>query len=200
MTSLVIGLGGRLRSGKDTVADHLVEKHGFHKIGFSDALHEAMLALNPIVVADVTIGEDGPEGEGTRYSELIDAIGYVKAKEQYPEVRRLLQVLGTEVGRNMFDENVWVNITARKIDDSLCADQPVVVTGVRFPNELRMIRQFAGETWWVDRPGLEQSSTHASENGVEPEWFDRVIANDGAFDDLYSKVDGLLAGDSGLSR
>lgn len=189
MTARLIGLGGKLRSGKDAVADHLVETYGFVKIGMSDALHEAMLVLDPIV--EVEQGWD--YGEAVRYSTLIAVDGYVEAKKR-PEVRRLLQQLGTEVGRDMIDENVWVDIIARKINVHLTAGTSVAVTGLRFLNELTMVRTFAGQAWWIDRPGLEpaQASTHASENGVTGSLFDRTIVNDGTLEDLYAKVDGLV--------
>lgn len=191
MTALVIGMGGKLRAGKDAVADRLVEVHGFKKLGMSDVLNEAMLLIDPIVhPTGHIVGTVQP----LRYSEIVERYGYVEAKTR-PEVRRLLQKLGTEVGRNMLGENVWVNALARKIDDHLYADQSVVVTGIRFPNELAMIRQFAGEGLWVDRPGLDSdspASTHASENGVSAEDFDRIITNDGTLEQLYATVDAFM--------
>jgi len=200
MTALVIGLGGRLRSGKDAFADHLVAKHGFRKIGMSDALHEALLAIDP-VVGWVPPGVAAPGGavvDGPlRYSEAIADLGYVEAKARFPEVRRLLQKLGTEVGRNMVGENVWVNIIARKIDDSLYADEPVIVTGIRFPNEISMIRSFAGRAIWIDRPGEQApagAAVHASENGVQPHEFDLTVDNDGTLEDLYAKARAILGG------
>lgn len=184
-TPTVIGLGGRLRAGKDAVADHLVSEHGFVKLGMSDALHEALLAIDPII-----------GGECERYSELVGRLGYVEAKKN-PEVRRLLQALGTEVGRNMIGEDVWSTITAGKVVSLLRQDLPVVVTGIRFPNELAMIRQLAGACWWVERETEAPSAVtagHASENSVTAALFDRVIHNDGSLADLYRKVDELTPG------
>lgn len=194
MTARVIGVGGKLRAGKDALSDFLVGGYGFAKLGMSDALNEAMLVLNPLIPINASASSLGLHGEFIRYTDLIYEVGYVEAKKN-PEVRRLLQQLGTDVGRNMIGENVWVNITARKIDDHLYADRPVVLTGVRFLNELAMIRQFAGECWWVERPGKGgalEHSTHASENGVTGDLFDRVIHNDGSLEDLYAKVASLL--------
>lgn len=188
MTATVIGLGGRLRSGKDAVADYLVAEHGFAKIGMSDALHLAMLALDPVVEAE--FGHPA-----IRYTQAIEAIGYVRTKAQYPEVRRLLQKLGTEVGRDMIGENTWVNITARAIDDHLYADRRVVVTGIRFPQELQMIHAFAGRTVWLDRPSetaAPSAAAHASENGVNADDFDSILLNDGTLEKLYRRVDALL--------
>lgn len=187
MTAQLIGLGGRLRSGKDTVADHLVAKHGFVKFGMSDALHEAMMAVDPIIEAELY-------HPAIRYREAIEAIGYVRTKEQYPEARRLLQRLGTEVGREMIGENVWVDIAARKVDEHLKAGRGVALAGVRFPNELRLIRQFAGKAVWVERPSQEESTIppHASESGVNGDDFDLTLLNNSSLSSLYAAVDGLV--------
>lgn len=186
MMPAFIGLGGHLRSGKDTVADHLVQAHGFVKLGMSDALHEAMLALDPIVDVDHDLE--------IRYADVIEAFGYVQAKARYPEVRRLLQKLGTEVGRDMIGENTWVDIIARKVDLLLKGGWPVAVTGIRFPNELRMVRSLGGTAVWVDRPGLDSASpaAHASETSVDDSMFDRVLVNDGTLEHLYAITDDLV--------
>src|SRR5690606_4847856 len=116
-----------------------------------------------------------------QYSDLIRAVGYVEAKA-VPEVRRLLQSLGTEAGRNMVGENVWVNIMARKIDDHRGAGHPVVVTGIRFPNEVQMIEELGGQAVWIERPGTqaptESAAAHASENAVSAADFHSTLLND----------------------
>lgn len=196
MSEPLIGLGGRLRSGKDVVADRLVEKHGYVKLGMSDALHEAMLALDPLIV---TYEGAGGIYDWDNYSDLVAKIGYVEAKKN-PYVRAYLQRLGTDVGRNLLGENVWVDMMARKIDDHRGAGHPVVVTGIRFPNELQMVAELGGWTTWINRPtaghefipGHDMSITqHSSENSVREGDFMVIIQNDGSLEQLYEKADGL---------
>lgn len=201
MTELapLIGLGGRLRSGKDTVADHLVSRYGFIKIGMSEPLNDALLTLNPLI--PVNAHEDqtaiGLTGQFVRYSDLIDRVGYVEAKRN-PEVRALLQRLGTDVGRKLIDENVWVDMMARIVTDHLDAGTPVVVTGIRYLNEVDVIRDMLGSSWWVSRPitsigvAADQILAHESERGVNEADFDKVIRNDGTLDELYRSVDLML--------
>lgn len=190
MMPAFIGLGGHLRSGKDTVADRLVAEHGFTKLGMSDALHEAMLALDPIIAYRHVATGRFP----LRYSDSISDIGYVSTKKEHPEVRRLLQKLGTEVGRDMIGENTWVDIIARKVDALLKDGRDVAVTGIRFPNELRMVRSLGGTAVWVDRPGLDSASpaAHASETSVDDSMFDRMLVNDGTLEHLYAITDNLV--------
>ena len=195
---LVLGMGGKLRSGKDTVADYLVHEYGFVKLGMSDALNEAMQLINPIV--------DYQEGSILRYAALVEIVGYAKAKEN-PEVRRLLQKLGTEVGRKIMGENTWVEIARRKIQNHLDKGTPVVITGMRFPNEIRMIHSLGGLSVYVERPSLEISTTqptervtaaldaaiHASETSLHPEDFNYEIQNTGTLVDLYAAADHMMA-------
>lgn len=183
MTSL-IGIGGALTAGKDTVADHLVDRHGWKKHFMSEPLNEALMTLNPVI-------DRLGDGRLIRYADLVNDVGYTSAKE-HPEVRRLLQYMGTEVGRKMIDEDVWVKIAGHSIDDSrLLEHRDVIITGVRFKNELKMIRSRGGILLYVDRPGLPPapSSAHASENSLQPADFDVIVMNDGSLDDLFDKVD-----------
>lgn len=177
----VIGLGGRLTAGKDVVADYLVKKYGYTKQGMSDVLAAAVYELDPIVQ-----GTGGDETDW-RYREAIDEYGYTKAKELFPEVRRLLQVFGTEVGRNMFGENFWVD---RAEDRIHAVDGPVVLTGIRYPNELDLIHRL-GISWWIDRPGTGGDS-HTSETSVSGVNFDRMVSNNGTIEQLHALVSYMM--------
>ena len=186
MTGRLIGIGGYASSGKDAVATILEDSHGFYGTFMSQPLNAALCRLNPQV--------EVRRGEVFRYVDLIAQLGYTKAKE-LPEVRRLLQAMGTEVGRDMFGQTVWIDqlrnyLAAQKPDDD------VVVTGIRFPNEASMIRELGGELWWVHRPGYGPVNSHTSDNALTYEDFDRVVMNDGTLDDLEQHVAKLLQNQS----
>jgi len=185
--SAVFGIGGALRSGKDTVADYLVEEYGWIKMGMSEPLNDALLALNPMI----PVREWGIFSKYVSYEELYLQVGYTEAKTN-PEVRRLLQVLGTEVGREMIDENVWVDIAKRRIEAETSRGENVIMTGMRFPNEVRMIQELEGTNFFVSRPGVDSVSSHASETSVDKSLFDIEIENDGSLGELYAELDDLL--------
>ena len=169
MTGQLIGIGGYAGSGKDAVADILEDSHGFYRTFMSQPLNAALCRLNPQI--------EVRHGEVFRYVDLINQLGYTKAKE-LPEVRRLLQAMGTEVGRDMLGQNVWID----QLRNSLAAQKPdddVVVTGIRFPNEARMIVELGGQLWWVHRPGYGPVNSHSSDNTLTYEDFDYVVT-DGA--------------------
>lgn len=184
---IVIGLGGYQEHGKDALADILVERHGFMKFGMSDAINEILMVLNPWV--DLA-------GARVRYADVIESVGYTEAKK-HPEIRRLLRTLGTEVGRDMIDPDIWVNIAGKKIRAALHdGASGVVVTGIRNGgNEIGLIRMYGGTTAWVDRPGHPiPDTTHASENTLGPDDFERRVINDGTLEDLKMAADMLVGG------
>jgi len=182
-----------MTSGKDRLADFLVEDHGYGKTFMSEPLLEAVLALHPAGGPWVRI--DRPvsvpplravtwtTGEFVRFGELVEKIGYTATKE-HADARAYLQGLGTEVGRKMFGENVWTDIARRKLE-ALHDQGPAVITGLRYPNELEMVRSLGGTTVWVSRPGLSAPrSEHTSETSLDAEDFDLVVYNDGTLEDL----------------
>lgn len=178
---MIIGLSGYARSGKDTVADHLSEKHGFKKIAFAKLLKDAVYTLNPIV-------SSVPHSYDTviRYQDIVDSLGLDKAKDQYPEVRRLLQVFGTEVGREMLGSNIWVDTAMNSIKDS---SYNWVFTDVRFPNEFEAIKSVGGHVWRVERELAKPVNLHESETALDDYSFNHVFKNDSTIKDLQENVD-----------
>lgn len=197
MTGTFIGLGGRLAAGKDVVADHLVEKHGFIKIGMSDPLLRILVIVDPWVPVAPKPGdyEYGTEGRFVRASRLVATVGYVEAKKN-PEVRRLLQMIGDNAGRRIHGEDVWVDYHARTIEPQLEFGVNVVLTGVRYPNEVELVRRLGGTSLWVHRPDNAtdpQAAAHESENSVAPDDFDYTILNNRTIADLHEATDNLVA-------
>ncbi len=189
----LIGLAGYARSGKDTVAAYLVEHHSFTRFAFADTLRDVLYALNPWVA--------GP-GHGRAHhdapwlwtvQELVDAIGWDKAKEFDPDdpasVRSYLQRLGTEAGRKVLGENIWVDTTMEKVEAS---GKLAVITDVRFPNEFDAVVDAGGEVWWVERPGTKPVNAHVSETALDHLQFDRVVGNDGSLLDLHHQLYAML--------
>lgn len=173
----IIGLNGVARSGKDTVADILHDLYGYQKASFSDMLNRALIALNPQVSHDLTL---------RRYAEWEEELGYEGAKE-IPEIRRLLQAMGTEVGRDLLGANIWVDALFKNLPNTL-----TVITNVRFPNEYTAVKERGGVVWRVDRPGFEPALDHISDRALDAYSFDSRIYNDGTVRDLADKVMRLL--------
>jgi hypothetical protein len=183
-----IGLAGRAGAGKDTAAAYLVRCYGYRRLAFADALRTLALEIDPLVdVGRTDLGS-------WRYSEVIDHFGYEQAKRTIPSVREFLQTLGVAC-RTVIGPDVWASIVNRAATAD-GATGPVVVTDVRFPNEIALIReQWGGVAVWVDRPGLPDSGDlHVSEHAVNPSSCDAAVRNDeDSFTSLETALDSVVA-------
>jgi len=168
---MIIGLSGYARSGKDTVAELLVLNYGFKRTAFADGIRQALLALNPIL------------HDGHRLNEIVQMYGWEIAKAK-DEVRRLLQVMGTEVGRKLIHEDVWV----WRLFNEIAEGERIVIPDVRFPNEARMIESQGGEVWRINRHNHAAVNDHISEHALDNHMFKRAIYNDGTLDDLSDEI------------
>src|SRR5690625_803325 len=102
---MIIGFTGKAHSGTDTAAEILI-KSGWVRKGFADKLRDMALVINPIIGCSDMLGEC----EEYRLQQIVEAVGWEQAKNGHREIRRFLQVLGTDAVRNMVDENVWVDL------------------------------------------------------------------------------------------
>ena len=178
---VVIGISGYLRSGKDSAGKALVED-GFHHASFAAKLKDFLYAVNPIVDADAF-------GARIRVRDLVDNCGWEDAKDRYPEVRALLQRVGTDAGRNVLGDNVWVDAVMRDLPQ-----RPVVFTDVRFPNEAKAIQDAGGAVVRITRPGFTPGpDAHISETALDNFRFDYHVSNSGTLDDLHSAIRGIAA-------
>lgn len=175
-----IGLHGFAGVGKDTVAEILAANYGYQRVAFANVLREALYVLNPII--------EFYDDYEDRVQDIVDRIGWDEAKRQYEEIRRMLQVLGTEVGREMIDQNVWVDSVFKNLDK----DKKYVFTDVRFVNEHQAIDSRLGLLVKIDRPGYGPVNEHKSDKGLPDAWFDAHIVNDGTLKDLHTKVREIL--------
>lgn len=169
-----VGLAGFARSGKDSVGAVLVSE-GFVRRSFATPMRQALCRLNPLV--DTVNG----------VMPLMDALyllgSWEGLKVRAPGVRVLLQRFGTDVGRELFGEDFWVEQAFRGLPDG-----DVVFTDVRFPNEAEAIRAGGGVVWNVVRPGVGVANGHVSESALAGFVFDETILNDGSLEDLRGKV------------
>jgi len=179
---MFIGVMGAKGSGKDTVADILVQDHGYIKVAFADPLREMAEAIDPVVAWD--LGGD-PDG-AIHYSDALKWYGYRRAKEMYPELRRFLQRLGTEAGREVVHPDFWTDMFREKVME--LGHDKIVASDCRFQNEVDLIRQMNGRVWTVLRPGIDPEDEHASEAYWRTIIPDEEIFNDDTLAELREGV------------
>jgi cytidylate kinase len=167
---MIIGLSGYAQSGKDTVAELLCLNFGYNRLSFATPMRSALYRLNPQV-------------NGYRLAEMVDSHGWEYVKAQHNEARRLLQVFGTEIGREMFGKNFWVDQAFKQV-----TQDAIVFTDVRFPNEAQAIVDKGGQVWRVQREGHKPVNAHVSETAMDNWRFDDLILNTGSLDELELQV------------
>lgn len=180
----IIALHGFAQSGKDTVAKFLEEEAGYKRLAFADALRDVLYALNPIIGQ----GAVGP----LRLRTIVDGWSWDEAKVDIPEIRELLQRMGTEAGRKILGENVWVNIVLKQIKDH--PGQRFVITDLRFDNEMDALSDYGADVLLVKivRPGVGPVNSHTSDAGIEDRYFDVILHNNGSLDDLRDETVDLV--------
>lgn len=173
----IIGLGYKKNSGKDTVADYLVEKYGYQKMSFAKNLKAA---------AGIIFGLTHEQMNDTVLKEVT-----IPTWQKTP--RELLQILG-EALRQVINADVWVNSLYASDLKEMSAKDKLVFTDVRHHSEAEMLIRMGGELWRIDRHTPQNEfSGHISETALDSfnKW-DHVISNNDSKDNLYYKVDSIL--------
>jgi hypothetical protein len=173
----IIGLAGKARSGKDTVAQILGDLYGYHTTAFAESLKRAC-------------GEIFHFNAAQLYGDLKEEVD--PFWQMTP--RHVMQHVGTELFRHWRSE-IWVQSCARRI-----AMEPTVnwvIVDVRFPNEADAVRRWGGKVVWIERPGRptlnDAVACHASETALDRyDGFDAALINDRTIDDLIAEVEGLF--------
>lgn len=179
---IVLGLSGYAKAGKDTVGQVLVDEFGFTRLSFADKLRDVLYAVNPMIPRS---GDPDDFWLGTmRLQELVDELGWQDAKLANYEIRQLLQRTGTEAGRVILGDNLWVDAAFSDTDPN----GRYVVTDCRFWSEAKGITARGGEIWRIAREGTGPVNDHPSETELDDYPFDQWIVNNGILEELQDCV------------
>ena len=193
---MVVALGGKIGSGKSSIADMLVGE-GWVRLSFATRLKEIVAWLIGVRPEEINSLKNvrATYSFGTapciyiaRETGLpLEKIEPLLAGRVFFNVRSVLQYIGTDVIREIDPD--W---HCRTVRDRILSDQGknYVIDDLRFRNELEMVRSFDGsKVFYIDRPGLERN-LHESEHSLSVSDFDKdeFITNDGTLDELFVKV------------
>jgi hypothetical protein len=148
----LIGFHGLAGAGKSTAADYLGTL-GYAKVSFADPLRSMLSTL------------------GVSYDDMRSRKNVPHAALCAQTPRRALQTLGTEWGRKLIGDNIWVEAAIRRANALRDQGVPVVFDDVRFDNEANAIRGAGGVIVKLERPGLVKMD-HVSEAGVNEIYID----------------------------
>jgi len=206
----VIGISGRMGSGKNTVGD-IIEKlcltnNGpkFEQKSFARKLKQIASLLTGFPVEDFEDQEFKKSYLGSEWGTVqqvplnsIPPFADIQFNALM-SVRELLQKLGTEAIRDGLHPNAWVNsLMCEYKRPKMSEYNPSnwIITDVRFPNELEAIEDVKGLTLKVVRPVKKSKTTarlHPSETSLDKAEFNYTIINDGSIEDLIEKVRQIL--------
>jgi len=209
--SRIIGICGFIGSGKDTVADYLVNFHGFKRESFANSLKDA---VSHVFGWDRDLLE-GRTKQSREWRETKDEWWSKRLKRDITP-RWVLQYWGTDVIRKGFHNDMWVASLENRLRQ---AQDDIVITDCRFLNEIKAIKAAGGQVirikrgpepewydaakdynkgmkrigWALGKDILDKAGVHASEYSWVGSKFDSVLDNDSTLDELFEQVEGFLA-------
>jgi len=206
---MIIGISGFQGAGKDTVADYLQNIHGFKRDSFAATLKDAVAA---VFGWDRELLE-GRTRESGEWRETVDVWWANRLNMPDLTPRLVLQKWGTEVARRAWHDDTWIASLENKLNR---AHNDIVITDVRFPNEIAAVRNAGGivirvvrgpePDWYAtalganagilpDQELLKQLNIHPSETAWIGTEFDAVIDNNAdGLDPLFAQVKDLVQG------
>jgi hypothetical protein len=198
---MIIGICGFIGSGKDTVADYLVNFHGYRRESFANSLKDAVAA----VFGWDRVMLEGRTAESRAWREQKDE-WWSRRLGKNITPRYILQYWGTEVIRGGFHDDMWIASLENKLRQS---KDNIVITDCRFPNEIKALREQNAKIIWVQRgltphwydiaakankgeeaaiKWLSENNIHASEYSWAGTSFDAEINNNGSIDSLFGQI------------
>lgn len=165
----LVGIAGCAHSGKDTVANILMDSylHGFSRSAFADPIKK-MLAIMGVDCSDEVKDEIDPLYGVTR--------------------RHMMQTLGEKWGRGMIGHDAWILDFIRRN-----GGRDLVVPDVRHEDEAKLIRAHGVLIHITGRGGIDSDCT--SEKTLPVDMLDVVIDNSGTIEDLHASIDYRAIGD-----
>lgn len=209
---MIIGICGFIGAGKDTIADYLVNFHGFRRESFASSLKDAVAQ---VFGWDRTLLE-GRTTQAREWREQVDPWWSERLGMPNLTPRWILQQWGTEVCRRAFHDDIWIAALENKLRHSR---DHIVISDCRFPNEIAAIKNSGGQvvrvvrgpepawysaavsvnrgpngnsSWSLSKKRLASLAIHASETAWVGHQFDQVLDNNGSLDHLYQQVIGLI--------
>jgi hypothetical protein len=203
---MIVGFVGFIGSGKDTAADYLVNFHGFRRDSFANTLKDAVAN---VFGWDRTLLE-GRTKEAREWREQVDTWWAERLNMPHLTPRWILQYWGTEVCRQGFHDDIWIASVENKMRKTT---DNIVISDVRFPNEIKAIHNAGGIVVRVQRgvmphwydiaiqanKGVESAQKFLKKEGIhasETAWvggkIDHILYNDSSIDDLYNQIKNLV--------
>jgi hypothetical protein len=180
MEPKIIGIIGKKRHGKDTIADYLVSNYGYIKVSFADTLKDVCRIV--FGFSDKQLYSDEKE--------IIDDIWKILPRE-------LFNFIGTDLMRNEFSkkfphigQDIWILSLLNKIKQN--PDKKYVIPDIRFPNEYDNIKKLGGMFIKIHRPDIDDNNNYESEKYTDILEANFTIINNSTIDNIHKEIDNIL--------
>jgi len=215
---MIVGLGFRAGSGKDTVANYLIDKYNFKKTSMAESIKEG-IGRGVFGFTDEQLYGDLKEIVDEFWDSrlnIYEKVNEFGQKEVFPlsqedvdehgieldlsfkrlpiTPRLVLQLGGTEGGWKVFGKPLWIETVYRRISQSDHTDW--VIPDVRYPSEAQAVKDWGGTLIRVDRVnagvrlGVPAHSSETSMQGYDG--WDFAVNNNGDLEGLFAKVDNII--------
>ena len=208
----IISFVGNIGCGKDTAADYLVNYHQFRRDSFANTLKDAVshvFGWNRELL-------EGRSKESREWRETVDTWWAERLRMPKLTPRWVLQHWGTEVCRAGFHDDIWIASLENKMRKT---NDNVVISDVRFPNEIKAIHNSGGvvirikrgpdpewyqyaidanrgpicnSSWSISTEKLRKLGIHASETAWIGGNIDYTVSNDDTIDSLFRQLEDII--------
>ena len=158
---MIIGIVGHIGSGKDTVGNIITQ----HTQGRRDSFAAPLKDLCANIFGWERHLLEGDTIESREFRETPDIFWTRKTGIDNFTPRLALQLMGTDVLRDHFHSDIWINSLEYRMRKVPSANT-VVITDARFTNELDLINHLCGQIIWVQR-------------GELPDWYETAVEANG---------------------
>lgn len=167
MKKRVIGFLGTIGSGKGAAGEYLQIEFAYQPLTFAGPLKDAVSCIfnwprNML---------EGDSSESREWREKIDPF-WTETLSREVTPRKMLQLMGTEAGRHVFGEKLWIASVLNRIDQTQY--DKFVITDVRFQNEVQSLIDIGAELYIIER--------------TIPEWFECARYTPAKMAELYPDV------------
>lgn len=167
--------------GKDTVAEMIRDFTGFEIYGLADPIYAMVKA---------GFGIDGKDIDHNSREAKNATIPWL-SENRPVSLRSLLETLGTEWGREMICNDIWLKVAEQFIAR---AGKGVIIKDIRFPNESDWLNHIGGRLIYIVRPdyfGADATASHASNKPLTGVKIDIPLINDCSLNQLRSRVESI---------
>jgi hypothetical protein len=194
----IITLSAKARCGKDTAAQYILDKlPGSTSYALAACFKESIAnEFSDFLTRDDVFGygvervERIYEAFGYRMDELDIDWSVVDDNNGWT-IRRIMQVVGTDVGVNQIDTNIWLKEFEKAMFSLEEAYDTVVMVDCRQTHEIEFVRERGGSVIHILREtGL--TDDHITEQGLPVENGDFVVDNNGTLPEFFEKLDSVL--------